>query len=106
MVYTRNLIYFLPIADENFIITRVFRMISSPFIYYFFGCARQEKLFFGSISILEIIVIIYYLLLFWADGSYPSLSTTILNIYEYPPGILQHDNSQVIFVLLYYIDPK
>ena len=22
---------------------------------------------------------------FWADGSYPSLSTPILNIYKYPP---------------------
>ena len=27
MFYTQNLIYFLPIAYENFIITRVFRMI-------------------------------------------------------------------------------
>ena len=46
MAYTRNLIYFLPIADEHFIITRVFRMIYSRLIYYLFGYARQEKLFF------------------------------------------------------------
>ena len=55
MAYTRNLVYFLPIADENFILAKVFRMIYLLFICCFFGCARQENIFFGSISMLEII---------------------------------------------------
>ena len=66
-----NIVYLLLYCVYDLLI-----IYGTDFLCYFFGCARQEKLFFGSISMLEII--------FWADGLYPSLSTPILNIYEYP----------------------
>ena len=44
MVYTRSLIYFLPIADENFIITRVFIMIFCDLSILFLGSPVHKLL--------------------------------------------------------------
>ena len=55
-----------------------FKAFEQSFFAIFLGVQGKNNYFLGSISMAELI--------FWADGSYPSVSTPIPNIYEYPMG--------------------
>ena len=59
--------------------------MKQSFFVIFLGVQGKEIYFFGSISMLEIIL--------WVVGSYPSLSAAVINMYEHPPW----DENMAIF---------
>ena len=70
------LLYDLPIVSVS---------MKQSFLVIFLAVQGKKIYFFGSISMLEKI--------FWAVGSYPSMSAPVINMYEHPPW----DENMAIF---------